>query len=98
MDTGFLARMTAGPLTVATGLDQPTASLEVWPNPSQHGTVWVLGPPPGQRVQVLDALGRKVSIGQMPATGPLALALPAALPAGVYVVRSATQVRRLVIE
>ena len=34
----------------------------------------------------------------MPAAGPLRLALPAALPAGVYVVRGGGHARRLLLE
>lgn len=95
--TGYLARLGAGPLAA-----HPAAAradgLVVWPNPGGPGPVWVQGPAPGQVVQVLDALGRIVAIGQMPARGPLALPLPAALSAGLYLVRSAGQVQRLVIE
>ena len=97
LSTGFVAHLVAGPLAgrVAT---PGAAALAVWPNPGGRGPVWVQGPPPGAAVQVLDALGRAVWQGQMPATGPLALALPAGLPAGLYLVRGDGQTRRLVVE
>lgn len=95
-ETGFLARLAANPLAMKTV--RPTTGLQVWPNPAGRGPVWVQGPAPGQAVQLLDALGRQVSVGQMPAAGPLTLSLPAVLPTGLYMVRSAAQVRRLVVE
>ena len=70
----------------------------MWPNPAGGGAVWVQGPNPGQAVRVLDALGRRVGSGRMPASGPLRLALPAALPPGLYVVQGAGQAQRLVVE
>ena len=92
--TGYLARFGAGPLAARTALG--AAGLQVWPNPAGGGAVWVQGPAAGQAVWVLDVLGRVVAQGRMPAAGPLAL--PLALPAGVYVVQAEGQARRLVIE
>lgn len=95
--TGYVARLAAGPLArqpKALGIKQ----LAVWPNPSGRGTVQVQGPAPGQPVQLLDALGRVVANGRMPANGLLSLAVPNALPAGLYLVRSAGQACRLVVE
>ena len=95
--TGFVARMGAGPLAA-----YPSAGvkgrLAVWPNPSESRAVWVQGPAPDQLVQVLDVLGRVVSQGRMPATGPWPLAGATTLPAGLYVVRGGGQAARLVIE
>ena len=97
-DAGFVARLGAGPLG-ARGRATPAGSaLAVWPNPAGGGAVWVQGPNPGQAVRVLDALGRRVGSGRMPASGPLRLALPAALPPGLYVVQGAGQAQRLVVE
>ena len=93
---GFLARLAAGPLTTrpATTL----ARLQVWPNPTSAGLVRVLGPTPGALVEVLDVLGRRLSSGHLPANGPLELRLPPTCRAGLYLVRSAGQTERLVVE
>ena len=93
--TGYLARLGALPLA-ARPIKGPAAGLQVWPNPAGGGAVWVQGPAAGQPVRVFDVLGRPVAQGRMPAAGPLAL--PLALPAGVYVVQAEGQARRLVIE
>jgi hypothetical protein len=95
--TGYVARLGAGPLATRPTTARPDA-LQVWPNPSAGGTMQVQGPAPGQTVQVLDALGRVVATGRMPAQGVLSLALPPTAAAGLYVVRSAGQVRQLVVE
>ena len=95
--TGFVARTGAGVLAAAKGrLLEP--GLQLWPNPVAGGPVHIQGPLPGQLVHVLDVLGRAVCAGRMPASGPLQLALPAQLPAGLYVVRGGGQARRLVVE
>ena len=93
--TGFVARMSAGPLANRAAAGWGTA-LTVWPNPAVGGAVQVQGPAAGQVVQVFDVLGRLVAGERMPATGPLRWSL--ALPTGVYVVRAGSQARRLVIE
>jgi hypothetical protein len=49
-------------------------------------------------VQVLDALGRCVATATADAGGTAALALPAGLPGGVYVVRAGAQALRLTLE
>ena len=69
--------------------------LQLWPNPAR-GTVSVAGGAPGEVVQLLDLTGRVLGRAVLPATGPLQLALPAT--PGVYVVRSGSQSRRLVVE
>ena len=72
--------------------------LAVWPSPIQGGA-WVSGPAPGTPVRVLDALGRVVGAGTMPAAGgPLALSLPAGRPAGLYLVRAGRLTARLLVE
>ena len=95
--TGFVARLGATPLPT-----RPTttagAGLEVWPNPTASHQVRVQGVAAGQIVEVLDVLGRQITSGRMPASGPLQLVLPASLPGGVYVVRGGGQARRLVVE
>lgn len=96
--TGYLARLSAGPLATNGGASQPAAGLVVWPNPGGRGAVWVQGPAAGAAVEVVDVMGRRVSRSQMPASGPLRLELPAALITGIYVVRSGGQSQRLVLE
>lgn len=97
LNTGYVARLAAGPLrTVAPAGQVP--GLVAWPNPIAGHELWVQGARAGQAVWLLDALGRQVSGGIMPITGPLRLALPAGLPAGLFVVRSPTQSQKVVVE
>lgn len=96
--TGYLARLGMGPLATRNTALRLDEVLQVWPNPSAGRTVRVQGPAAGQAVQVLDALGRVVAGGVMPARGPLELALPAAAAGGLYVVRAAGPARPLVVE
>ena len=49
-------------------------------------------------MQVFDALGRVVMSATADSTGMAALALPAGLATGVYVVRAGTQALRLTVE
>jgi len=85
------------PLPVRPVAPGPGASLRLFPNPATAGTT-LGGAMPGARVQVLDALGRLVLTGTTDAAGTATLALPAGLPAGVYVVRAGQQAARLVVE
>jgi len=89
--TGFVARLATSPL--ATIADHATQGFTLAPNPAR-GRVQVTGLTPGQPVQVLDAVGRVQSTIQLPADQTL----PLNLPAGVYVLRSGSQARRLVVE
>ncbi|GAA4346315.1 hypothetical protein GCM10023185_00700 [Hymenobacter saemangeumensis] len=93
--TGFVARAAATPLATTRPTAQGNTGLQLWPNPAQ-GAVWVQGPPSGQRVTVLDVLGRPLGEGTMPAAGPLRL--PLALSPGLYLVRAGQQLQRLVLE
>lgn len=95
--TGYIARLGAGPLAVGSAA-APGTGLQVWPNPSAGQGVWVQGVAAGQAMEVLDVLGRVVSRGRMPASGPLWLASVAGLTPGVYVVRGGGQAQRLIIE
>lgn len=69
--------------------------LALFPNPAA-GLATLTGATPGAVVQVLDALGRPVLTSSANAGGMASLALPAALPGGVYVVRTDAQAARLV--
>lgn len=69
----------------------------LYPNPART-SVAVGGLPTGAAVDVLDALGRSVTRATADTGGTARLALPAGLAAGVYVVRSGSQARRLLVE
>ena len=69
-------------------------TLALYPNPAA-GAATLSGATPGERVQVLDALGRVVATAEADATGTAAL--PAGLPAGVYVVRAGSGAVRLMV-
>ncbi|RTQ46548.1 T9SS type A sorting domain-containing protein [Hymenobacter gummosus] len=70
-------------------------ALAVYPNPAAHAAR-LSGAAPGAAVQVVDVLGRVVLAATADAAGQARLVLPAALPAGVYIVRSGAQTGRLV--
>ncbi|MBO2012786.1 beta strand repeat-containing protein [Hymenobacter negativus] len=71
--------------------------LTLYPNPARSA-VAVTGLVAGNEVEVLDALGSAVAQATADAAGTARLTLPAGLAAGVYVVRSGGQARRLVVE
>lgn len=75
-----------------------TTGLSLYPNPLPGGAATLAGGQPGTQVRVFDALGRFVTAASADAAGMAALALPAGLPAGVYVVRAGTQALRLSVE
>ena len=74
------------------------AGLSLYPNPAHGGAATLTGALPGTVVTVFDALGRVVLVAPADATGTAALALPAGLPTGVYVVRAGTRALRLAVE
>jgi|GEM_PF-1432136 len=78
-------------------VEAAAASLALYPNPA-HRSATLTGTAAGTPVQVYDALGRLVLTTPADAAGTAALALPAGLPTGVYLVRAGTQTRRLVVE
>ena len=73
------------------------AGLALFPNPARSAAT-LTGALPGTVATVFDALGRRVTSAPADATGTAALALPAGLPTGVYVVRAGTQALRVVVE
>ena len=91
LPTGFLARLIASPLSSKSA--SPKSAFTLWPNPAT-GTVRLLGPEPGQQVEVFTALGQHLSTHTQPRQGPL----PLVLPAGLYLVRSAGTSQRLLVE
>ncbi|MDO7848567.1 T9SS type A sorting domain-containing protein [Hymenobacter sp. M29] len=91
----YLARLSGAPLAARPLAGQ--APFALYPNPARS-TVTVEGLAPGQPVQLLDALGRRMAGGHMPSHGPLHLVLPPALPPGMYVVRNGSQAHRLLVE
>jgi hypothetical protein len=74
-----------------------TGGVVLFPNPA-HGAATLTGVAAGQAVQVLNAVGRLVATATADASGTAALALPAGLPGGVYVVRAGAQALRLTVE
>ena len=78
-------------------LSEAAEGLALYPNPTTARTT-LTGTQPGSLVQVFDALGRVVTSATADATGTAALALPAGLATGVYVVRAGTQALRLTVE
>jgi len=92
----FLNLAAAAPLATAAG--RATATLQLYPNPAHGGAATLTGALPGTAVTVMDALGRTVVTATADAAGTAALALPASLPAGVYVVRAGTRAVKLTVE
>ena len=85
-----------GPLTTAAS--HPAApALTLFPNPATSTTT-LTGAIPSAPFTVFDALGRVLFTATADATGAARLVLPEGLPAGVYLVRSGGQVRRLAVE
>ena len=78
-------------------LSEAAEGLALYPNPATARTT-LTGTQPGALVQVFDALGRVVVAATADATGTAALALPAGLATGVYVVRTGNKVLRLSVE
>ncbi|MBH8567325.1 T9SS type A sorting domain-containing protein [Microvirga sp. STS02] len=89
-------RFTIIPLASKAG-SGPALAPTLYPNPARH-TATLTGALPGTVAQVFDALGRPVFSATADATGTAALALPAGLPAGVYVVRAGNTRLRLAVE
>ena len=78
-------------------LDPRNEKLALWPNPARLA-VQVSGLEAG-RVEILDGAGRVVRTVAGPAGTETTATLPlAGLPAGVYGVRNAGRVQRLVME
>ena len=73
------------------------AGLALYPNPT-HGAATLSGVQAGAVVTVCDALGRPVTSATADAAGTAALALPAGLATGVYVVRAGAKALRLTVE
>ncbi len=84
-----------GPLSSSP--NSSATELDLFPNPT-HGTARITGGAPNTTITVLDGLGREVLITKSNAQGAAHLVLPAGLPAGVYLVRTGGQVRRLFVE
>jgi hypothetical protein len=97
--TSFLAQLTdpALPLTVRATSVSVGAGLAVYPNPARSAAT-LTGAGPGQPVHAFDSLGRPVATATADAAGTATLALPAGLPAGVYVVRVGARAVRLTVE
>ncbi|WP_460617784.1 T9SS type A sorting domain-containing protein [Hymenobacter ruber] len=87
----------SGPL--ATAVAAP-AALTAYPNPAGHGPatgrVQLSLPPAATHAELLDALGRTVRT--VPAQAGTATLVVSGLPPGLYLMRAAGQVARLVVE
>jgi len=81
----------------ATPAARSLTSLTLAPNPTA-GSVRLTGAPAGAQVQVFDALGRLVLSTSATTTGTALLSLPAELARGLYIVRTGSQAKRLVLE
>ena len=86
-----------GGTVLATASARSLPRLSLYPNPATR-SVWVSGAAIGQPIEVFDALGRWVAGTAPVASGATPVSLPVGLVAGVYVVRSGTQMQRLVVE
>jgi len=82
-----------GAVALATQPGQATADIEVWPNPTTN-SINLRGLSTGQRLEILDALGRVLTTTSLPANGTLHLTLPT----GLYLLRAAGQTRKLVVQ
>jgi hypothetical protein len=82
---------------LATAPTQQVHSLSIAPNPARGRTI-ITGVPAGSTVHVADPLGRPVLTTTADAAGAAYLVFPTGLAAGLYLVRSGGQVRRLAIE
>jgi hypothetical protein len=78
----------------AIGSPSASAGLTLFPNPARAGMA-LRGVAPGTLLQLVNTLGQVVATAQADASG--LVALPSALPSGVYIVRSGQQATRLVI-
>jgi hypothetical protein len=94
---GFAALLNDVSSPLATTAGQRQLLFSLYPNPAR-GTATVVGLAPKASLQLLDLLGRTIANTTADATGTAALALPAGLSPGVYLVRSGTQAERLTVE
>ena len=90
-------RLNGGTGPLATAAIRSTSTLALFPNPA-HGAATLTGAAPNAPLAVLDALGRVLLTATADAAGSARLMLPEGLGAGVYLVRSGGQVRRLAVE
>ena len=75
---------------------KPSDGLTLAPNPARATTL--AGAEAGAAMAVYDVVGRRVLTAPADAVGTAALALPAQLPAGLYMVRSGAQAVRFAVE
>ena len=96
----WTARLVTRPCATCPLLIYSITHLRYSPTPAGHGhgAATLKGTQPGAAVTVLNALGRPVASGTADASGTAALALPAGLPTGVYLVRAGSKAVRLTVE
>ena len=90
-------RLNGGTGPLATAPSRSAVALALYPNPA-HGTTTLTGTTPNAPLTVLDTLGRVLLTATADAAGTARLVLPEGLPAGVYLVHSGKQMRRLAVE
>ena len=82
--------------TTGAGL-APAPALVAYPVPA-HGTLQVRGATPGTALVLRNALGQLVYTAPAAADGSATLALPATLPAGIYLLRNGARAVRVAVE
>ena len=92
---GVSVRLNGGSGPLATAPGSAPAALTAAPNPAT-GRVALTLPPAATTAELLDALGRPVR--RVPATAGTATLDVTGLPVGLYLVRAAGQVARLLVE
>ncbi|MGI4823653.1 MAG: beta strand repeat-containing protein [Janthinobacterium lividum] len=79
-------------------LTPAAVGLALFPNPTTNNATTLIGASAGERIQVLDALGRVITTATANANGVAQLMLPAGVASGVYVVRAGSQALRLMVK